>query len=116
MHLKQFLTGSAIITCIIGLATSGQAHFGALIPADDIIGQEDSKKLELAVKFIHPMERHYMEMARPVQFGVLRNGRKTDLLATLSETKGRAPEQDRDYHCLADHLPDQAARRLYLLC
>ncbi len=97
MHLKQFLTGSAIITCTIGLATSGQAHFGALIPADDIISQEDSKKLELAVKFIHPMERHYMEMARPIQFGVLQNGRKTDLLATLSEAKGKAPEQDRDF-------------------
>jgi cobalt/nickel transport protein len=81
----------------MGMATSGQAHFGALIPTDDVIGQEDSKKLELAVKFIHPMERHYMEMARPIQFGVQQSGRKTDQLATLSEAKGKAPEQDRDF-------------------
>jgi cobalt/nickel transport protein len=97
MHLKPFLAGSAICMCAIGLATSGHAHFGALIPADDIIGQEDGKNLELAVKFIHPLELHYMEMARPVQFGVLQNGRKTDLLATLGESKGKAPEQDRDF-------------------
>ncbi len=97
MHLKQFLTGSAIFICAIGPAASGQAHFAALIPADDIISQGDGKQLKLAVKFIHPLDRHYMEMARPVQFGVLQNGRKTDLLATLSEGKGKAPEQDRDF-------------------
>ncbi|MEE4365538.1 MAG: DUF4198 domain-containing protein, partial [Desulfotignum sp.] len=73
------------------------AHFGAIIPSDNIVTQDDEKTLNVQVKFIHPMELHYMEMARPNQFGVLHDGKKTDLLGTLAAVKGKSPDQDRKF-------------------
>jgi cobalt/nickel transport protein len=73
------------------------AHFGAVIPSDDIVTQKDDNTLNVEVKFIHPMEMHYMEMAGPRAFGVLHNGKKTDLLDTLSPAKGKSPDQDQAF-------------------
>ena len=67
--------------------TPAMAHFGALIPSDDIITQQDSKTIQVAVKFLHPLEGHYMEMVKPKQFGVMAGGKKTDLLASLKSKK-----------------------------
>ena len=36
---------------------------------------------------------HYMEMAKPKQFGVWLDGKKQDLLGTLKEEKAKGPEQ-----------------------
>ena len=77
--------------------SQAQAHFGTIVPSDDIITQTDDKTLRLEVKFIHPMELHYMEMAKPKQFGV-RHGEKTlNLLDTLTEAKGKSPDQTEKY-------------------
>lgn len=97
MSLKCVLTVSAVLSSIFILSSPGHAHFGAIVPSDDIVSQQDGKKLQLEIKFIHPMELDYMEMARPKQFGVLNGGKKTDLLATLVPAKGKAPRQDRDF-------------------
>ena len=88
---------TAVCTALAGvLASAGicQAHFGVVIPSDDIITQADAKKINLEVKFIHPMEGHYMEMVKPKQFGVLVRGKKIDLLGTLTATKGHDAAQD----------------------
>ena len=74
-------------------ATPALAHFGTVIPSDDIVAQEDARTLSIAVKFIHPMEGQYMEMARPQRFGVLHDGTRTDLLETLQPAKGKSPDQ-----------------------
>lgn len=66
-------------------ASLSWAHFGVIIPSDDIVSKEDSKKIELQVKFIHPFEGQYMEMARPKAFGVMVNGEKHDLLPALKK-------------------------------
>jgi len=63
------------------------AHFGMVIPSDDMVTQTDSKNISLKVQFIHPMEGHYMNMEKPAQFGVMARGRKTELLNTLKEKK-----------------------------
>lgn len=97
MQTKHFLFQAMSLACLLGLSTTGHAHFGTIVPSDDIISQEDPKKLEIAVKFIHPMEGHFMNMAKPKQFGVLQDGKKTDLLSTLTETKGKAPDQDQTF-------------------
>jgi cobalt/nickel transport protein len=85
---------SALFVFVIALvAAPAMAHFGTVIPSDDIVGQEDEKKLNIQVKFIHPMEMHYMEMVKPKQFGVAHKGQKQDLLGALKEAKGKAPDQ-----------------------
>ena len=36
---------------------------------------------------MHPMEGHYMNMAKPAEFGVIAQGKKKDLLPTIEEKK-----------------------------
>jgi len=69
------------------------AHFGTITPSDDIVTQDDANTLAIQVKFIHPMEMHYMDMIKPKQFGVVHDGKKADLLDTLKAVKGKGPDQ-----------------------
>jgi len=86
--MKKF--GIIVMALGVGLflwvAETG-AHFGGIIPSDDIVSQKDNKNITIDVKFFHPMEGHYMDMVRPAQFGVMRDGKKTNLLNTLEEKK-----------------------------
>ncbi len=96
------LVKKLITTCILSCsclfyATTSPAHFGTIIPSDDIITQDDATTLSLRVSFLHPMERHYMEMAKPKQFGVLHKGIKTDLTAALQANKGKGVEQTEEF-------------------
>ena len=73
------------------------AHFGTLIPSNNIISQGDSRKIEIDAKFLHPMEGNYMEMAKPQKFGVLNNGKRHDLLQSLSMVKGHGLGQKGEF-------------------
>ncbi|MEX1301598.1 MAG: DUF4198 domain-containing protein [Desulfotignum sp.] len=94
MHTKKSAASFIVAAFILLTVHPALAHFGTIIPSDDIVTQDDDKTLDVQVKFIHPMEMHYMEMARPKVFGVLHNGQKTDLLDTLEPAKGKSPDQD----------------------
>ena len=77
-----------LLACIVLLCqVDANAHFGGIIPSDDIVSQKDSKTITLNAKFFHPMEGGYMEMEKPVQFSVMHMGEKADLLDTLKEKK-----------------------------
>jgi len=93
-NLKILVFASVVL---MALAATANAHFGTIVPSDDIITQQDSKTLNIEVKFIHPMERHYMEMAKPKQFGVLVKGQPASLLDALKPMKGKAPDQDKEF-------------------
>lgn len=69
------------------LSVSAFAHFGMIIPSDDMVTQSENRNITLDVKFIHPMEGHYMNMAKPARFGVIAQGEKIDLLNSLIEKK-----------------------------
>ncbi|NOZ25746.1 MAG: DUF4198 domain-containing protein [Nitrospirae bacterium] len=77
----------AVLTVLITAlpATVSWAHFGMIIPSDDIVSKEDGKEIRLQLMFIHPFEGQYMEMARPKAFGVMVNGKKHDLLPVLGK-------------------------------
>ena len=70
-----------------------EAHFGAIIPSKDIVGTADKTAITLDVEFLHPFEQNFMPMAKPKAFGVMHNGEKSDLLASLVERKVRGKEQ-----------------------
>lgn len=80
-------------TVMLWTVNSAWAHFGTITPSDDIVTQDDSRTLNLRIKFIHPMEMHYMEMVKPKRFGVLHDGKKTDLLDALQAAKGKSMDQ-----------------------
>lgn len=82
---------------LFNLVSSSWAHFGTIIPTDDIITKKDPKTITVEVKFIHPMEQHYMEMVKPKRFGVVHDGNTTDLLSTLKAAKGKSPDQGESY-------------------
>ena len=84
-------------TVLVLAANPASAHFGTITPSDDIVTQDDSRTLNLQVKFIHPMEGHYMEMVKPKQFGVMHDGKKTDLLGALQATKGKSLDQNEKF-------------------
>jgi len=82
-----------VSTVVLVVTAPALAHFGAIIPSDDIVTQDDTRILNLQVKFIHPLEMHYMEMAKPKRFGVVHGGKNTDLLDTLKADRGKSPDQ-----------------------
>lgn len=85
MNKKLFKVILTVIIVMFSFSLSW-AHFGVIIPSDDIISKEDKKEISLQVKFIHPFEGHYMNMEMPKAFGVMVDGKKQDLLQTLKKT------------------------------
>jgi cobalt/nickel transport protein len=63
------------------------AHFGMIIPSDEMVTKGDSQSVELQLMFWHPFEGHGMELVKPAKFGVVANGRKQDLINKLSLKK-----------------------------
>ena len=78
---------SLAVVFLFGSLISASAHFGMVIPSDDMISKDDNKSITLKVQFMHPMEGDYMDIVKPAQFGVLVQGKKVDLLNTLQEKK-----------------------------
>lgn len=61
------------------------AHFGMVIPSRPTVSQQN-KSVDLALSFSHPFELIGMDLAKPDQFYVVRNGQKSDLLPQLRES------------------------------
>jgi len=96
MQTKRFML-FIMMMAVMMAASPAAAHFGAIIPSDDIVTQDDDKTLNVELKFIHPLEGHYMEMVKPKQFGVMHGGKKTDLLGSLQEAKHESPDKNESF-------------------
>ena len=75
----------AVAAIILFSVPIAWAHFGLIIPSDDIVSKGDEKKIGLQIKFIHPFEGQYMNMERPKAVGVMVDGKRDDLLPTLKK-------------------------------
>lgn len=87
MKLLFSLVQTTVFFLILLFGSSAFAHFQCLIPSDDMIMAGDGKDLQLDLIFMHPFEGHYMEMVKPVAFGVKVRGRTEDLRGTLTMRK-----------------------------
>ena len=77
----------AVALAFVGFAADARAHFLVLRPSADVI-ESGGRTVDLDILFTHPMEqRPVMEMARPRHFGVMVDGKKTDLDDTLQPGK-----------------------------
>lgn len=84
--MKIFRCGIAAV--LLGIGACAFAHFQALMPSADIVTADGPRTVKLDILFTHPMEQGpVMAMDRPKQFGVLVDGTKTDLGATLKAKK-----------------------------
>jgi cobalt/nickel transport protein len=97
MNTKRSMLLMMMVMAVVLASNPASAHFGTITPSNDIVTQDDDKTLSIQVKFIHPLEGHYMEMVKPKQFGVMRGGKKTDLLSNLKEAKGKSADQDKSF-------------------
>ena len=85
MKMGRKISSAALLLLLsAGVAA---AHFGMIIPSDDIVGQTENRHLDLRVMFIHPFEGHFMDMVEPARFGLLAQGKERDLLGSLAEEK-----------------------------
>ncbi|MDR3090119.1 MAG: DUF4198 domain-containing protein [Desulfobulbaceae bacterium] len=90
--MSIFSRASLACSCLVAASAclppqTAEAHFGAIIPSDNIVSEAAQTTLILDVEFLHPFEQNFMPMARPNAFGVLHRGQKTDLISTLKERK-----------------------------
>jgi len=59
------------------------AHFGMVIPSDNMVMQQDNKQIALVFSFSHPFENVGMPLAKPSRVFILKDGKKTDIKETL---------------------------------
>lgn len=66
----------------------GFAHFGMILPPNDIVSQGEGRKAELRLMFLHPFEGEWLDWGKPKAVGVLIRGeRKEDLTPRLESMK-----------------------------
>lgn len=63
------------------------AHFGMILPTDDVVDKRDRKMIELRVQFLHPFEYQFLQMEKPEAFGVIAGGQRVDLTGKLQKTQ-----------------------------
>lgn len=81
-HLK-YLTALGAAALISPLTL---AHYGMIIPSDNMVAQSDERTLSLDVAFTHPFELRGMTLVEPKMFSVTTPQGETDLLSELTST------------------------------
>ncbi len=85
--MKQFIRIGIALGMFLVLADLSFAHFGMVIPSDNMVMQEDSKKVDLVLSFSHPFEMVGMPLDMPGEFFVMADGKKEGLKPALKEAK-----------------------------
>lgn len=79
----------AVVGVVVMSGPAG-AHFGMVIPSDQMVMQDEDRTVSIDLMFWHPFEGIGMELVKPTRFAVVANGVKKDLLDSLesAQTKG----------------------------
>ncbi|MBW1744201.1 MAG: DUF4198 domain-containing protein, partial [Deltaproteobacteria bacterium] len=75
------------LALVLAAAGPASAHFGMVIPSDEMVMQGESTDVKVDLLFWHPFEGVGMELVKPAKFAVVINGKETDLLGSLKSTK-----------------------------
>ena len=87
MSLRIFKPVFAAALLVFLIQGTSSAHFGMVIPSDNMVMQDDSRQITVDLSFSHPFERNGMELAKPQSFFVERDGHRENLLNKLVKTK-----------------------------
>ena len=85
--MKRSFQMSMIVLGLLLMAGTASAHFGMVIPSDNMVMQSDKRTLTLNLSFSHPMEMVGMELVKPKVFQVIVGEKKTDLQGKLKPTR-----------------------------
>jgi cobalt/nickel transport protein len=82
--IRKLMIAGCITGLLAGSSTLATAHFGMVIPSENIVSQQ-KKTVDLSLSFSHPFELIGMDLVKPKSFYVIADGKQTDLLDTLQE-------------------------------
>ncbi len=87
--MRSFKAGVrlAIVASVVLFTCPAMAHFGMLIPSDNMVMQADSRTVNLTLSFSHPMEMVGMALEKPTVFAVSVNGKNEELLGMLKPAR-----------------------------
>ncbi|MBT4509010.1 MAG: DUF4198 domain-containing protein [Desulfobacula sp.] len=85
--MKCFKLCFLIIIIICFYCGLSFGHFGMVIPSDNMVMQEDSRKIDIRFSFSHPFEMIGMPLVRPQKVFVNKNGKNQDLNIGLEKIK-----------------------------
>jgi len=83
----RVLIFSFLISLSFIIPGTGIAHFGMVIPSDDMVMKGENTEISVRLLFWHPFEGTGMELERPSDFGVISRGKRTKLLDSLKPQK-----------------------------
>lgn len=86
---KHWVFGVLFTVMIVLISHPVHAHFGMVIPSDQMVVQGKNSTIRLDLLFWHPFEGIGMNLAKPAKFGVIHDGKITDLMGTLIPGKTR---------------------------
>lgn len=84
--MKKGTFFAVLLALTLATADPAPAHFGMVIPSDQMVMQGEDTNIKVDLMFWHPFEGHGMELVKPARFGVVANGKQIDLLGTLEPT------------------------------
>ncbi|RJQ53367.1 MAG: DUF4198 domain-containing protein [Desulfobacteraceae bacterium] len=73
----------SIFFVLVVISCPAFAHFGMVIPSDNMVMQNDPRSVSLLISFSHPMEAVGMALSKPKVFGVRANGKNENLLGSI---------------------------------
>ncbi len=76
-------TCSIALLFLVLISSPAAAHFGMLIPSDNMVMADDPRTITLDLSFSHPFEQAGMELKTPAKFFVENAGKKHDLKSSL---------------------------------
>ncbi len=72
------------MTLVFLFSNNCLAHYGMVIPSDNMIMQDEKREIKLNLSFSHPFEIIGMELVKPKGFFVVKNGKSMDLTGELA--------------------------------
>lgn len=83
----KHLSAIASAVLVLFFTANAFAHFGMVIPSDNMVAPDESRKISMTLSFSHPFEGIGMELVKPGAFFMVKDGEKTDMLSGLKPAK-----------------------------
>lgn len=85
--MKEFKIFYALVLVFFCSLTVASAHFGMVIPSDNMVMQDDDRQVDVVLSFSHPFERIGMPLVKPDRFFIAAAGKTKDLTDRLETIK-----------------------------
>ncbi len=84
--MKKML-GFMVVVLLLAFSNQTFAHFGMLIPSDNMVMQDENRTVNLQLSFSHPMEMVGMDLVKPKAVKVVTDGQQYDMLDALKSVR-----------------------------